>query len=723
MRQLIQSYRGGKLAVGDVPAPRCRGGTVLVATRYSLISAGTERASARIAQKSLIGKAIARPDLVSKVLDQVRRNGVVETAKMVLNRLDAPVAPGYSCAGIVLEVGADVTGIRPGDRVACAGQNHASHAEVVVVPQNLCVAVPAAVDLQSASYVAVGSIALQGLRQAAPQLGETVAVIGLGLVGQLTVQMLIASGCNVLCTDLDPLKIELAKRFGAQAVEASGFEQHVVASTAARGADTVLLTAATDSDDPMRTAAAICRKRGRIVVVGAVGMNLQREPFYLKELDLRLSTSCGPGRYDPDYEDKGVDYPFAYVRWTERRNMEAFLELLAKRAVDTATLTTHDFPIERAIEAYELLLGGKEPFLGVTLRYDREEGERRGHTVEIPRPARRSSRIEVGLIGAGSHVTDMLLPHLRARSELSIRGICTSTGIKSRAIADKVAAAYCTTDWRAILDDDTVNAVLIGTRHDSHARIVIEALDAGKHVFVEKPLCLTRAELADVRHAYTRAAAHGLRLMVGLNRRFSPHAARLREAFPAGCGPLVMTYRVNAGVIAADHWIQDRRVGGGRIIGEGCHFIDLMQFVCGGRPYRASASSVRSHPSGITNDQSIAIFDFSDGSVGSLVYASGGDRALAKERFEVFGQGMSAVLDDFVATDVFARGRRTRFRTRRPDKGFAAEMALFCDSIVNERVSLPSFDEIEATMLAAIAADEALQGGQAAAPSQVPPDG
>jgi predicted dehydrogenase/threonine dehydrogenase-like Zn-dependent dehydrogenase len=723
MKQLIQSYRSGKLEVRDVPAPGCQSGSILVATRYSLISSGTERASARIAQKSLIGKAIARPDLVNKVLEQMRRNGAVETAKMVFNRLDAPVAPGYSCAGIVLEVGADVTGIKPGDRVACGGQNHASHAEVVVVPQNLCVAVPAEVELQAASYVAVGAIALQGLRQASPQLGETVAVIGLGLLGQLTVQMLRASGCNVVCTDLDPLKIDLAKRFGAQAEEASGFEEHVAACTAGRGADTVLLTAGTDSDDPMRTAASICRKRGRIVVVGAVGMNLQREPFYVKELDLRLSTSYGPGRYDPDYEEKGIDYPFAYVRWTERRNMEAFIQLLAKRTVDAAALTTHDFPIECAIEAYKLLLEGKEPFLGVTLRYDRDEGERRHRTIEIPGPVRRASRIELGLIGAGSHVTDMLLPHLRARSELSIRGICTTTGMKSRALSDKVAAAYCTSDRRTILDDDSINAVLIGTQHDSHARVVIEALEAGKHVFVEKPLCLTRAELADVRRAYTRAAAEGLRLVVGLNRRFSPHATRLREAFPAGRGPLVMTYRVNAGVIAADHWIQDRRVGGGRIIGEGCHFIDLMQFVCGGKPCCVSASSVRGHPSGITNDQSIAIFDFSDGSVGSLVYASGGDRALAKERFEVFGRGKSAVLDDFTTTEVFARGRRTRFQTRRQDKGFAAEMAVFCDCIVNERVSLPSFDEIEATTLASIAADEALQRGESAPPSQVLPDG
>lgn len=711
MKQLIQNYRSGKLEVGEVPAPVARAVGVLVATQNSLISAGTERSSAQMARKSLVGKAMERPDLVRKVLSQVEKKGLVETAKIVFGRLDAPVAPGYSCAGIAIEVGGNVRGLKPGDRVACAGQNYASHAEVVFVPKNLCIRIPDGVDFEDASYVALGAIALQGIRQAEPRLGEVVAVIGLGLLGQLSVQMLAANGCTVIGTDLDPAKLDLARKFGAVAVMPGELHDTVVGMSGGRGADAVIITASTKDDGPVAVAAQICRKRGRVIVVGAVGMNLPREPYYVKEIDFRLSTSYGPGRYDPEYEDKGVDYPPAYVRWTEQRNMEAFLSLVQGGRVNTKELTTHRFPIERAEEAYQLILENTEPYLGITLQYPRAQDVRTASTVTLHRNAA-VGRICLGVIGAGNHVNDMLLPHLRQRSDVEIRAISTGTGMKARALAEKLQAAYCTNDHDAIFADGTINAVLIGTRHDSHARLVVQALQAGKHVFVEKPLCLTEDELAEVLDACSKATAKGLRLMVGFNRRYSAHAGEARAVFDGRMNPLVMSYRVNAGAIDANHWIQDAMTGGGRILGEACHFIDFMQYISGSLVSAVQAVSIGHQESGITNDQAIVTLGFADGSIGTLVYAAGGDAALAKERFEAFGNGRAVVLDDFESTQKFRGGRRTVFKTGKQDKGFASEMAAFCDGILRGDAPLRSIAEIESVTRACCLADRSLSSGE-----------
>ncbi len=711
MKQLVQNHRNGTLHVTDVPAPAARPGSIVVVTQASLISAGTERATAQMSRKSLLGKAMERPDLVRKVLAQVEKKGVLETARLVFSRLEAPVAPGYSCAGIVLEVGPGVSGIKAGDRVACAGQGHASHAEVIAVPRNLCVRVPDGVELEDASYVALGAIAMQGIRQAEPRLVEVVAVIGLGLLGQLTVQMLMASGCIVVATDLDAGKIELARKFGAAAVLPAQLHDAVASRSGARGADSVIITASTKDDTPVNVAAEICRKRGRVVVVGAVGMNLQREPYYLKEIDLRLSTSYGPGRYDPDYEERGVDYPAAYVRWTEQRNMESFLALLQAGKVDTRALTTHRFAIENAAAAYDLILENTEPYLGVTLDYSGASGPRTARTVVLHRNVA-VGKVCLGLIGAGNHVNDMLVPQLRARHDVEIRGVCTGTGIKARALGDKLRAAYCTTDHDAIWSDASINAVLIGTRHDSHARLVVRALEAGKHVFVEKPLCLTEEELAQVLNAYAVAATSGLQLTVGFNRRYSLHAAKIRAAFAGRTGPLVMSYRVNAGAIDARHWVQDSAVGGGRIIGEGCHFVDFMQHVCGSLVSAVRAVSIGRHESGITSDHSIVTLEFTDGSIGTLVYAAGGDSGLAKERFEAFGGGKAIVMNDFLSTEIFSGGRRETFRTGKQDKGFGGEIAAFCDRIVSPEPDPRAIVELEAVTRACCLADRSLSSGE-----------
>jgi predicted dehydrogenase/threonine dehydrogenase-like Zn-dependent dehydrogenase len=707
MKQLIQSNRGEGVQVADVPTPLLSAGGVLVATQSSLISAGTERSSARVANKSLLGKALERPDLVQKVLTQVRHRGVLDTARAVFNRLDTPTAPGYSCSGIALEVGQEVAGIKPGDRVACAGQNHASHAEMVFVPKNLCVPIPAGVDFDAAAYVALGAIALQGIRQAEPRIGEVVAVVGLGLLGQLSVQLLRANGCAVVAADLEPGRLELARKSGVRAVLPVELSAAVAAASAGAGADAVIITASADNDGPVTLAAEVCRKRGRVVVVGAVGMDLPREPFYLKELDLRLSTSYGPGRYDPNYEARGVDYPLPYVRWTEQRNMSAFLALLADGKLDVGQLTTHRFPIERAAQAYELILGGEQPHLGVLLQYPRSTPERATRTVTLQRrpPV---AQVRLGLIGAGNHVSDMLVPQLARRRDVEIRAVCTPSGMKARASGERLKAAYCTSDCGALLEDAAVNAVLIGSRHDSHARLVIAALGAGKHVFVEKPLCLTEQELNAVLEAYADAARDGLHLMVGFNRRYSPHAREIRAAFAERANPLVMSYRVNAGAVEPGHWIQDAAAGGGRIVGEGCHFVDFMQYVCGATVAAVQAAAIGRHASGITSDQATVTLEFTDGSIGTLLYAAGGHHAVAKERFEAFGNGTAVIMDDLRTTQISgARGRR-RFRTRGQDKGFAAEMAAFCAAVRGESSALPAITEIESVTRACCLAARSL---------------
>lgn len=711
MRQVVQNFRSGRLTVADVPAPQVSANSVLVANVRSLISAGTEKSTVDVARKSLVGKALERPEMVAKVLDKVRKDGVGDTLKMVMQRLDAPVALGYSCAGVVIDVGRNVRDLAVGDRVACAGQNHASHAEIVRIPRNLCTRIPDGVDFDSAAYVTLGAIALQSVRQAEPRLGETVAVIGLGLLGQLVVQLLKANGCRVLATDIAADRLALARRFGADVVvDATALSDAAISMTGGHGVDAVIIAASTRENAPIEAAALICRRKGRIVVLGAVAMSLPREPFYLKELELRLSTSYGPGRYDPEYEEKGSDYPYGYVRWTEGRNMAAFLWLLHERKVDCAALTTHRYEIGGAEAAYRLMLSGEEPYLGILLAYP--------DVFERPVPAPRvvsaaaPAPVSLGLIGAGNHVRDMLLPHLAGRAGVSLRWVCTGSGITANALADRLSIAGRTTDYREVLADPTVNAVVIGTRHDSHARLSAEALAAGKHVFVEKPLCLDEVELEQVRAAHSEGAARGLRLRVGFNRRYSSHAREARDFLAGRQDPLVMLYRVNAGAVPREHWTQDIVTGGGRIVGEGCHFVDLMSFVCGALPVRVRGAAVGQHSSGIIDDHCVLELGFADGSIGSLVYAAGGDRALAKERFEAFGGGRAVVIDDYLVTELHAGGKVRRIKSGKRDKGFAAEMAAFCDEIAQGAPASMRFEEIEAVSRICLLAARSLQTGE-----------
>ena len=597
--------------VVEVPPPAVGPGELLVRNAFSLVSAGTERSTVEMGQASLLGKARKRPDLVKQVFDTVRREGLSATINKVQSRLDQWKALGYATAGTVIEVGEGVTDFAPGDRVACGGQDRASHAEFVAVPQNLCAKIPDGIAFEHAAFTTLGAIALHGVRQADVRLGETVAVIGLGLVGQLVVQLLKASGCRVVGWDPQPGACALA---GVEAGEPDS-------------ADAVIIAAATDSSEPLQLAAQLCRDRGRVVMVGLTGMEIPRDIFYRKELDFRLSRSYGPGRYDPVYEDKGVDYPIGYVRWTEQRNMDAFLQLLAAKKLYLAPLVTHVFPIAAAPKAYALITGTKpEHFVGVLLQYPKSEiRSQQPVTTTTPRSA-----VVLGVIGAGNYAQGVLLPLFKASKDVTLATVCTATGAKAEKTREKFGFQNSTTDWRAVIADKAINTVLVATRHNLHAEIVCAALRAGKTVFCEKPLCLRPEELDEI------IKTGNDRLMVGFNRRFAPFAAQVRKLSP----PLVMRYRVSVQPLPHGHWVSDPDVGGGRILGEVCHFVDFLQFAARSKPVRVFAQ-------GFGTDNVQVSLRFADGSVGSVDYFDVADAALAKEQIEVFGGGQHLVVTDF----------------------------------------------------------------------------
>lgn len=713
MKQVIQNFRSGVLKIDDVPPPMLRDGGLLVMNHVSLISPGTEKSTVQVAQKSLLGKAMERPEMVKKVLTAIQKDGLKDTLQRVFERLDTPAALGYSCAGTVAAVGADASQFSVGDRVACAGQNYASHAEVVYVPKNLCVKLPTTVDFEDAACVTLGAIALQGVRQAEPRLGDRIAVIGLGLLGQLTVQMLKAAGCRVLGSDLDGTKLDLARQLGADlTVRPSGLMDAATGFSEGHGVDAVIITASTKDNSPVEIAGAIARKKGRVVVVGAVGMNLPREPYYKKELDFKLSMSYGPGRYDSAYEEKGQDYPYSYVRWTENRNMAAFLDLVGDGKVQLKPLITHRFEISKADDAYRMMTEGQTPYMGMLITYplDQQQALQPSITVVSDKP---TGPLTLGLIGVGNHVKDMLLPQLQSQAAVSIRAVCTACGINAKALGEKLHAGYCTSDSQDVLRDPAINTVLIGTRHDTHGRLVVKALEADKHVFVEKPLCLTEEELDAIHAVYRDKAAKGLRLMVGFNRRFSPHAEKAREFFAHRENPLVMWYRINAGKLPAEHWIQDPSVGGGRLIGEACHFVDYMQSVCGARPNSVFARRIGRQSSGITDDQCIITLTFEDGSIGSIIYTAGGNSGLAKERFEAHADGKSLTMDDFEETHLYSGSHREVFKTSKRDKGFKTEIAHFVQTVEQGIPCVMSFGEIAAVTRACLLAVRSLQSGSA----------
>jgi predicted dehydrogenase len=758
MKQVLQNLRTGETSVAEIPIPTPKPGTALVRTVASLLSAGTERMLVEFAEKSLVGKARSRPDLVRQVLDKARREGVLTTVETAFNRLDQPMPLGYSSAGTIVDQGEGLKGFRVGQRVACAGGGYAVHAEYGVIPQNLLAGLPEEVDFESAAFATLGAIAMHGFRLSEAQIGERVAIIGLGLLGLLAVGIARAAGCKVLGIDLDPRRVQLAKDFGAEAVLRDQAEAAAQSFTHGSGCDVVLICADTPSADPVELAGEIARDRAKVVATGAVGLQLPRKVYYEKELSFINSRSYGPGRYDPAYEERGQDYPIGYVRWTEGRNLEAFIDLLASGSLDVHPLITHRFPIQQAPQAYELITGKRQgPFLGVLLTYpDTEENEKSeakhvvrdtkyvmrnmNHASRITHHGSRithhASRVTLGVLGAGNFASAVMLPALQKVENVELVGVASATGLNAKNAADHFSFHYATSDEHEILNDPAINTIAILTRHHLHARQVIAALNAGKHVFCEKPLAIKREELDEILEVFQDLNQSGDRLtmdtdqatrkapsesppttpcpllMVGFNRRFAPLAQKMREFLGNRREPLVAHYRVNAGYLPMTHWLHDPEQGGGRIIGEGCHFIDFLTFLVGAPPLSVSAHSLLDQGR-YREDNVVLTFPFADGSLGTVTYLANGDKSFPKERVEVFCGGRVAVLDDFRSLETIQDGQRKIYRSRlRQDKGHRAEWEAFARVIIEGGPPPISYDHLFGVTQATFAAVEAMRSGE-----------
>ena len=723
MKQLLQSVRTGEVCLTEVPPPQLTLGAVLVRNYASVLSVGTERKLAEFAGKNILQKAAARPDLVRQVVAKARREGLVSAFDAVQSRLNEPAPLGYSSAGIVVDAGGAVSDIRPGDRVACGGYGYACHAEIVSVPRALVAKIPprhhgsegAQVSFDEAAFTTLGAIALHGIRIADVKLGDAVAVLGLGIVGQLTVQLLHAAGCRVLAFDPDRKRSALAQQLGAEySATLPDQLKSVCGNVCAHGLDSVIITADTPSNEPVQLAGELARDRATVVAVGAVGMTVPRKLYYEKELDFRVSRSYGPGRYDPEYEEKGFSYPVGYVPWTQTRNMEAFLKLLSDGKLDIQPLITHRFAILDGVGTYDMISGKTgQPYLGVVLTYP---GERKLNQrvnldmARLPASANGSATVKVGVLGAGGFTNRVLLPAVKASGSVQLVGICSRSGLTAQNSGSKFGFAYATSSEAQLIADDHINTLVIATPHHLHARQVVAALRAGKHVFCEKPLCLSEEELAEIVAAWQSSAATSL--MVGYNRRFSPMGRVLKD-FVGGSGePMMMSYRVNAGPIPRNHWIQDPERGGGRIIGEVCHFVDFMTYVAGAFPVLVWSQML---PNGNTySDDNLAVtLQFSDGSAGTVTYVANGDQSLAKERFEVFTGGKAAVLDDFRRLELRQNGRVKLHRSLlRQDKGHRGEWQAFAAAILHNKPAPITPMEITATSLATFAAVRSARSGE-----------
>jgi len=711
MKQVLQNMKTGKTTVEEIPIPAPRSGMALVKTAASLVSAGTERMLVEFAEKSLVGKARSRPDLVKQVLDKARREGLLTTLEAAFNRLDQPMALGYSSAGTIVALGEGLAGFKAGQRVACAGGGYAVHAEYALVPRNLLALLPEGVDFDSAAFATLGAISLHGFRLAEPQVGERVAVIGLGLLGLLTLQIAAAAGCHVLGIDINPARVALATRFGAEACLRDQAVDSAQAFTANRGADVVLICADTSSSDPVELAGIIARDRARVVATGAVGLTIPRKIYYEKELSFVNSRSYGPGRYDSAYEEGGQDYPLGYVRWTEGRNLEAVVGLLESGKLKVESLITHRFPIEKADEAYDVITGKKkEAFLGVLLTYSQETSSAPVSRVMYPaHVARHTSHVKLGVLGAGLFANATLLPAIKKNKDIELVGIASAGGLHAQHSGKKFGFAYATSSDDEILNDPNINTVAILTRHDTHAELVVKALKAGKHVFVEKPLATTSEQLSVISNQLL--ITDDCLLMTGFNRRFAPLAQLLHSSLVTRHESLFVHYRVNAGHIPLNHWTHDPAQGGGRVIGEGCHFVDFITFLVGQVPLSVSARALPDN--GKYREDNVSMtFTFPDGSVGVVDYLANGDKAFPKERVEVFYGGRVAVLDDFRSLEMVQDGRRTVKKLARQDKGHFGEWQAFVKAIREGGQPPIPYEHLIGVTKATFAAVESLRCGR-----------
>jgi len=705
MKQILQNLKTGETLLAEVPRPQIKPGQVLIRTRASLISAGTERMLMEFGRAGWVDKARQQPDKVRQVLAKVKTDGLMATMEAVQAKLDQPLPLGYCNAGVVIAVGGDsaALGFSPGDRVVSNGP----HAEVACVPKNLCARIPDGVPDADAAFTVLGAIALQGVRLAEPTLGESFVVLGLGLIGLMTVQLLLANGCRVLGIDLEASKCDQARQFGAEVVNLSQAGEPQAAAlnfSRGRGVDGVIITAATKSSTPVHQAAEMCRKRGRIILSGVTGLELRRDDFYKKELSFQVSCSYGPGRYDPEYEDKGHDYPLGFVRWTEQRNLEAVLDLMAAGKLITAPLISHRYPMAEATQAYDMMAGGREPYIGILLEYG-EAGKEpawesalsllAGEDAEaLPvstialgdsRPEGRSPEpATVGLIGAGNFTGQVILPALQ-KTNARLKTIASATGVSAAHLGKKFGFLEASTDTHKIITDPEIDTIFITTRHHTHGRLALAALQAGKNVFVEKPLCLEPEELdrieetmAEMAAAAGTAGRSGPILMVGFNRRFAPHIQRIKTLLAGGGEPVAMVMTVNAGMIPPDHWTQDPEVGGGRVIGEACHFVDLLRYLADSPIVDVAATYMGQD--GPQDTLSLTL-SFANGSVGTVHYFANGNKTYPKERLEVFGGGKVLQLDNFRSLMGWGWPRFRKMQLWRQNKGHGAEIAAFIEAV------------------------------------------
>lgn len=683
MKQVLQNLKNGVTELTEVPCPHVLPGQLLIRTSRSLISAGTERMLVDFGKANPIEKARQQPDKVRMVLDKIKTDGLLPTLDAVLNKLGQPLPLGYCNVGHVLEIGRGAEGFSVGDRVASNGK----HAEVVNVPVNLCARIPDSISDDEAAFMVVGAIALQGIRLAQPTLGEVVVVTGLGLIGQLTVQLLRAQGCRVLGIDFDPAKLAMAKSFGAEVVNLEAREDPMQVAehfSRGRGVDAVIVTAATKSSEPIHQAAQMCRQRGRIVLVGVTGLELSRDDFFKKELSFQVSCSYGPGRYDPDYEEKGQDYPVGFVRWTEQRNFEAMLDMMSDGRLNVKPLISHRFTLEQTDDAYAVV-GGSEPSIGILLEYPTQEEKPdvvvRQSTMSLfaPHPVKGTGhQPSVAFVGSGNYATAVLIPAFK-KAGARLCSVASSAGLSGVHAGKKYGFEEATTDTPQVFGRPDIDAVVITTRHNSHARFVLQALEAGKHVFVEKPLCLSLAELEEFESAYAYLSEQGRApmVMVGFNRRFAPQVQHIKMLLAAVSGPKSFIMTVNAGSIPSEHWTQDREIGGGRIVGEACHFIDLLRFLAG-YPILTHSRAIMDAENGDTVTLQLG---FTDGSIGTVHYFANGPKVFPKERLEIFAAGRVLQLDNFRKLSGFAWPGFSKMNLWRQDKGQAACARAFVDAV------------------------------------------
>ncbi len=704
MQQLTQQLKSGYMELTEVPIPALNAGQILVRNHYSLISAGTEGKTVSDARKGYLAKARSRQKEVRMVINMIKQQGLMATYNIVMNKLEAPSALGYSTAGEVIAVADDVKDIQVGDRVACGGQG-AHHADIVAVYRNLCVKLPPEVSYQQAAFTTVAAIAMQGIRQADVQAGGNCVVIGLGLIGQLTIQLLRAAGIKPIGIDIAAGPVAAVNQLeGAVAYtrDQEGLENIIIDSSGGFGTDAVIITAGTSSLDPVELAGVLCRPKGKVVIVGAVPTGFSRTNYYKKELDLRMSSSYGPGRYDATYEEKGVDYPIGHVRWTENRNMQTYVDLLAAGSLNADALISHVFPLVDAAKAYDLIMNRSEPFTGILLEY--EEEIRITKRIDLSKKGIDPAKPAVGFIGAGNFAQNMLLPRLKGKVQLV--GVATARGNSATYVGKKYNFSYCTTDVSELMKDEDINTVFITTRHHMHAEQVIAALQSKKNVFVEKPLAMTETELEAIA-ANFRAMEKPPCLMVGYNRRFAPFVQQVASLFPAE-RPKGIQIRVNAGQVPASHWVHDPKVGGGRIIGEGCHFVDLAIFLAASPVAHVSAFQLQTAEA--LQDSVVINLAFVNGSTASISYFSNGHKSVAKERMEVFCDGVIAQIDDF--SRLLIQGNKAVKKKIAQDKGHQGELDAFVATIRDGNPSPISFEELYHSSLVTFKALKSIQRGQ-----------